>query len=121
MSDLTQGDWTHHQLGDVNGLSMHVVEQGSGDPVVFCHGFPELWFSWRHQIPAVADAGSRAITPDQRGYGDTTAPEAIDAYARQHLCAGLVALLDKLGLEQAVFVGHDWGGAVVWNMALRTS
>ena len=119
MSDLTQGDWTHHQIDDVNGLSMHVVEQGDGDPVIFCHGWPELWFSWRHQISATAKAGFRAIAPDQRGYGQTTAPEAIDVYSQQYICADLLALLDKLGLEQAIFVGHDWGGAVVWNMALH--
>ncbi|MCZ6708067.1 MAG: alpha/beta hydrolase, partial [Chloroflexi bacterium] len=119
MSDLTQGDWVHEQLDDVNGLSMHVVEQGNGDPVIFCHGWPELWFSWRSQIPAIAAAGFRAIAPDQRGYGRTTAPEPIEAYTQQYLCADLVALLDKLALEQAVFVGHDWGGAVVWNMALH--
>ena len=111
--------WTHQQLENVNGLSMHVVEQGEGAPVVFCHGFPELWYSWRHQIPAVAEAGFRAIAPDQRGYGRTTAPPEIPAYSQEHLCADLVALLDTLNLEQAVFVGHDWGGAVVWNMALH--
>jgi soluble epoxide hydrolase/lipid-phosphate phosphatase len=111
--------WTHRRLDNVNGLAMHVVEQGAGTPVVLCHGFPELWYSWRHQIPALADAGFHAIAPDQRGYGDTTAPAEIDAYDQRHLCDDLVALLDALGLDDAVFVGHDWGGAVVWNMALH--
>lgn len=110
---------THHQLEDVNGLSMHVAEQGDGPAIVLSHGFPELWYSWRHQIPALAAAGYRVIAPDQRGYGGTTAPEEISDYSQQDFCEDLVALLDRLEIERAVFVGHDWGGAVVWNMALH--
>ena len=109
----------HNQYDLSSGISMHVAEQGDGLPVIMCHGWPELWYSWRHQIPALAEAGFHAIAPDQRGYGRTTAPAEIDAYSQQHICADLVALLDVLELEQAVFVGHDWGGAVVWNMALH--
>ena len=110
---------THTQLEDVNGLSMHIAEQGDGPAIVLSHGFPELWYSWRHQIPVLAEAGYRVIAPDQRGYGGTTAPEEIAAYSQQDFCEDLVALLDTLDLEQAIFVGHDWGGAVVWNMALH--
>jgi microsomal epoxide hydrolase len=85
---------------------------------VLCHGFPELAFSWRHQLPALAEAGFRAIAPDQRGYGASDRPAEITAYDIHHLTGDLVALLDALGLEKAVFVGHDWGGLVVWQMPL---
>ena len=117
----------HHTLSgantpdepDVGPIRMSVHEAGNGAgrvPVVFCHGFPDLGFGWRNQLPAVADAGFRAIAPDQRGYGATTAPEPIDAYGIEHLCGDLVDLLDALELERAVFVGHDWGGFVAWAM-----
>ena len=109
----------HRQVELSTGISMHVAEAGEGPAVVFCHGFPELWYSWRHQLPAVAEAGFRAIAPDMRGYGGTDAPEEIEAYTQERICADMAALLDALGEEQAVFVGHDWGGAVVWNMALH--
>ena len=110
---------THRQLEDINGLSMHIVEQGDGPAIVLSHGFPELWYSWRHQIPVLADAGFRVIAPDQRGYGDTSAPEDIAAYTQKEFCTDLVSLLDALDIEKAILVGHDWGGAVVWNMALH--
>lgn len=102
----------------VNGIEMHVVEEGTGMPVIFSHGFPELAYSWRHQIPAVASAGYRAIAPDQRGYGRTSAPEGVDQYDILQLSGDLIALLDELGEEKAVFVGHDWGSMVVWQTAL---
>ncbi len=85
-------------------------------PVVFCHGFPELAHSWRHQLPAVAAAGFTAVAPDMRGYGDSDAPEPREAYRMDRLCDDLVGLLDDLGTERAVFVGHDWGGFVAWAM-----
>ncbi len=97
-------------------ITLSVHEMGEGPAVVFSHGFPELAFSWRHQLPAVATAGFRAIAPDQRGYGGSTAPRAIDAYGLTELTGDLVALLDALEIEKAVFVGHDWGGFVVWGM-----
>jgi len=100
------------------GIALAVHEQGAGLPVVFSHGFPELAFSWRHQLPAVAAAGFRAIAPDQRGYGDSDAPEPVESYDIHHLCGDLAGLLDALGLERAVFVGHDWGGFVVWAMPI---
>ena len=109
----------HRQVELSTGIGMHVAEAGEGPAVVFCHGFPELWYSWRHQLPAVAEAGFRAIAPDMRGYGGTDAPEEIAAYTQERICADMAALLDALEEEQAVFVGHDWGGAVVWNMALH--
>jgi pimeloyl-ACP methyl ester carboxylesterase len=97
-------------------IDMAVHELGDGPAVVFSHGFPELAYSWRHQLPATAAAGFRAVAPDQRGYGDTTAPRPIEAYAIDELCGDLAALCDALDVERAVFVGHDWGGAVVWAM-----
>jgi pimeloyl-ACP methyl ester carboxylesterase len=98
------------------GLGLAVHATGSGPAVVFSHGFPELGFSWRHQLDAVASAGFHAIAPDQRGYGASDAPTAITAYGIHQLCGDLVGLLDALGIERAVFVGHDWGGFVVWAM-----
>lgn len=98
------------------GLAVH--EAGSGPAVVLCHGFPELGYSWRHQLPALAAAGFRAIAPDQRGYGGSDRPERVDAYDVHHLTGDMVGLLDGLGIERAVFVGHDWGGLVVWALAV---
>ena len=99
-----------------NGLRMAVYEKGDGPAIVFCHGFPELAFSWRNQIDALSDAGFRAIAPDQRGYGLTGGPADPTQYDMQFLCDDLVGMLDAKGLEKAVFCGHDWGGAVVWSM-----
>ena len=99
------------------GITLAVHETGSGPPVVLCHGFPELAYSWRHQIPALADAGFRVIAPDQRGYGGSDCPEGIHAYDIDHLTGDLVRLLDEMNLQKAVFAGHDWGGFVVWAMA----
>jgi pimeloyl-ACP methyl ester carboxylesterase len=101
-----------------NGIDMHIVEAGEGPPVVLCHGFPELSYSWRHQLPALAAAGYRAVAPDQRGYGRTSRPEEPEAYDILHLTDDLLGLLDALGEDQATFVGHDWGSIVVWNLAL---
>jgi microsomal epoxide hydrolase len=99
-------------------LTLSVHEAGSGPAVVLCHGFPELAYSWRHQLAALADAGFRAIAPDQRGYGGSDAPEPVEAYDLEQLCGDLVALLDALEIERAVFAGHDWGGFVAWGMPL---
>src|SRR5437762_8714396 len=99
---------------------MNVVEVGPSDGplVVLCHGFPELWYSWRHQLPALAKAGYRVLAPDQRGYGRTDAPDEIEAYDIEHLTGDLTGLLDALGVERAVFIGHDWGAIVVWGLSL---
>ena len=101
-----------------NGLDMAVYEQGDGPAVVFLHGFPELAFSWRHQLPALADAGFRAIAPDLRGYGRTTAPPDVSDYRMSELIADVHGLLDALELERAIFVGHDWGTLILWQMAM---
>jgi pimeloyl-ACP methyl ester carboxylesterase len=101
-----------------NGLDMAVYEQGTGSPVVLLHGFPELAYSWRHQLPVLAGAGFRAIAPDQRGYGFTTAPEDVADYGISQLIADVHGLLDALDLDSASFVGHDWGALVLWHMAM---
>ncbi|MEV0375944.1 alpha/beta hydrolase, partial [Streptomyces sp. NPDC050636] len=89
----------------------------SPTPIVLCHGFPELGFSWRHQVFALAEAGYRVLVPDMRGYGGSSRPADPEAYDMRTLCADLAGLLDDIGAEDAVFVGHDWGAVVVWNMA----
>src|SRR5690242_20506352 len=108
------------QYADLPGLRMAYYEAGprSEIPIVLCHGFPELAFSWRHQIKALADAGRWVIAPDQRGYGLTPGPEAVEHYDMEHLTGDLIALLDHLGVEKAIFVGHDWGGIVAWQIPL---
>ena len=112
------------QFADVNGIRMGYYEAGpktDATPIVLCHGWPEIAYSWRHQIQALSEAGLRVIAPDQRGYGATDRPEAVEAYDLEHLTGDLVGLLDHLGIEKAIFVGHDWGGFVVWQMPLRHS
>ncbi len=108
------------QRAQVNGVELAYYEAGprEGVPIVLCHGFPELAFSWRHQIKALAAAGRWVIAPDQRGYGLSGRPEAVTDYDMAHLTGDLVGLLDHLGVETAVFMGHDWGGIVVWQMPL---
>ena len=101
-----------------NGIRMRIAEQGSGPLVLLLHGFPESWYSWRHQLPALAAAGFHAVAPDQRGYGGTEAPSAIAAYDILHLVDDAVGVLDALGAERAVVVGHDWGSPVAWHCAL---
>ena len=96
-----------HQHVNTNGIRMHVAEAREGYPIVMCHGFPELWYSWRHQMLALAEAGFRAISPDQRGYGETDAPQPIKAYTQQQLVADIVGMLDALGLAKCVIIGHD--------------
>jgi len=101
-----------------NGIELHVVEAGEGFPVVLAHGFPELSYSWRHQIPALAEAGYHVLAPDQRGYGRSDRPEATEDYDMVHLTDDLLGLLHDIGAEKAVFVGHDWGSMIVWQMSV---
>jgi pimeloyl-ACP methyl ester carboxylesterase len=110
------------QYAEVNGIRMGFYEAGPKSdkpPVVLCHGWPEIAFSWRHQIKALSEAGIRVIAPDQRGYGATDRPEPVEAYDIENLTADLVGLLDHLKIDKAIFVGHDWGGFIVWQMPLR--
>ena len=102
----------------VNGIEMFLLEQGEGPLVVLCHGWPELSYSWRHQVPALAAAGFHVVAPDMRGYGGTSAPEDINAYTLFDLVGDVVGLVDALGEKQAVVVGHDWGAPVAWHCAM---
>ncbi len=104
---------------ETNGISLHVTEQGDGPPVIFCHGFPHVGYIWHHQRPAVAAAGFRAVAPDMRGYGRSSAPIGPAAYTNSEAVADLMGLLDDLGEDKAVFVGLDFGAALVWELALR--
>jgi pimeloyl-ACP methyl ester carboxylesterase len=108
----------HHRFADTNGIRRHIAEQGTGPLVILCPRFPECWHSWRHQLPALAEAGFHAVAPDQRGYGQTDRPEPIDAYHIFQLTGDIVGLVHALGGEQAVIAGHDWGAPVAWYCAL---
>lgn len=99
-------------------VDLHVVERGSGNPVVLLHGFPELAYSWRHQIDALADAGYRVLAPDMRGYGRSEAPDEVEAYDVIELCGDVTRVLDDAGVERAAVVGHDWGANLAWHFAL---
>ena len=107
-----------HRYAHTNGIRMHYVEQGDGPLVLLCHGWPESWYSWRHQIPVLAGAGFRVVAPDQRGYGDTDAPDEVEAYDIINLVADLVGLVQALGEDRAFLVGHDWGAMVAAPAAL---
>ena len=107
-----------HRFVETNGIRMHIAEAGEGPLVVLCHGFPESWYSWRHQLVALAEAGFHAVAPDQRGYGQTDKPEAIEAYTQLHLVGDIVGLVEALGEEAAVVAGHDWGAPVAWNASV---
>jgi pimeloyl-ACP methyl ester carboxylesterase len=111
---------TTERLVGTNGVQLRVVEAGdrAAPVVVLAHGFPELAYSWRHQIPALAEAGYHVLAPDQRGYGGSSKPEAVDAYTVVELSADIVGLLDDVGAERAVLIGHDFGGVVAWNAPL---
>lgn len=106
-----------HRFVEANGIRLHVAEQGDGAAVLLCHGFPELWYSWRHQLAGLAAAGFRAIAPDMRGYGQSERPEAIDQYTLLHLVGDMVGLLDAMGIARAPIAGHDWGAPVAWLAA----
>jgi pimeloyl-ACP methyl ester carboxylesterase len=110
-------DTTHERI-PANGIELHVAVAGPADgpPVVLCHGFPELWYSWRHQLGALAGAGYRAMAPDLRGYGGSSRPPEVADYGSDKLTGDLAGLLDHYGYEQAAFVGHDWGAMLVWEM-----
>ena len=107
-----------HRFVETNGIRMHYVEAGRGPLVILCHGFPESWYSWRHQIEALAGAGFRVVAPDQRGYGKTDRPQPVESYTVLHLAGDIVGLVNALGERTAAVVGHDWGAPVAWYSAL---
>jgi pimeloyl-ACP methyl ester carboxylesterase len=112
MNELT------HRTIEANGIRIHIAEQGSGPLVLLCHGFPESWYSWRHQLQALSQAGFHAVAPDMRGYGETDRPAEIERYTLFDLVGDMVGVLDSLGEKNAVIAGHDWGAPVAWHAAL---
>ena len=109
-------DLTHHRIA-VNGVELHYVEAGGGPLVVLLHGFPEFWYSWRKQIPALVDAGFRVVAPDLRGYNESSKPPNVDDYRLTLVAGDIGALIEKLGAP-CVLVGHDWGGITSWLVAM---
>jgi len=107
-----------HKFITTNGIKMHLAQMGTGPLVLLCHGWPESWYSWRHQLKALSAAGYCAVAPDMRGYGQTDKPEAIDQYTLFHLTGDMVGVVEALGFEEAVIIGHDWGAPVAWHSAL---
>ncbi|WP_329425328.1 alpha/beta hydrolase [Streptosporangium sp. NBC_01495] len=103
---------------DAGGIRMHLAEAGSGPLVLLLHGFPESWYSWRHQLAALAEAGYHAVAPDLRGYGHTDRPDRVEDYTMLHLVGDVIGLIDALGEQRAVVAGHDWGANVAWHTAL---
>ena len=117
MSALDYASFSHGDV-EANGINIHYVEADEGPLVVFCHGWPESWYSWRHQLSPLADAGYRCVAMSMRGYGKTSAPDDIAAYSIMHLIGDVVGLVNALGESSAVVVGHDWGAPVAWYSAL---
>jgi pimeloyl-ACP methyl ester carboxylesterase len=118
---LAQVSSIKHRFIQVNGIKMHLAEQGEGPLIVLAHGWPELWYSWRHVLPALAAAGYHAVAPDMRGYGQTDAPPNIQDYTQFQLVGDMVGLVRTLGYEQAVIAGHDLGAMVAHNAAILRS
>ncbi|XP_076894061.1 epoxide hydrolase 2-like [Bidens hawaiensis] len=111
-------DKIQHNIIKVNGINMHVAEIGEGPAVLFVHGFPELWYTWRRQMLFMSSKGFRAIAPDLRGFCDTEAPPSTTSYTAFHIVGDLVCLLDHFGLDKYYLVGHDWGAIISWYMCL---
>ncbi|GAV62750.1 Abhydrolase_6 domain-containing protein [Cephalotus follicularis] len=107
-----------HTTVPTNGINMHIASIGTGPVILFLHGFPELWYSWRHHLLSLSSLGYRCIAPDLRGYGDTDAPPDVTSYTAFHIVGDLIGLLDTLGIEQVFLVGHDWGAVIAWWFCL---
>ncbi len=108
-----------HHARVINGVRLHYVEYGRGPLVILLHGFPEFWYAWRYQIPALADAGFRVIALDQRGYNTSEKPKGVRHYRMQALLDDVLGLIHEAGEQSAMLVGHDWGGAIAWSFAMR--
>ena len=118
--DRPSGDGEpRHRRVRGDGVELHCVEAGEGPPVVLLHGFPEFWYSWRHQLRRLTEAGFRVLAPDQRGYHLSEKPEAVEAYRIDRLVADVAVLIEREAGGRACLAGHDWGGAVAWEVALR--
>jgi pimeloyl-ACP methyl ester carboxylesterase len=111
------GDGWDHRVRSVGGVRLHCVESGSGPLVVLLHGFPEFWYSWRHQIPALARAGFHVVAPDLRGYNDSDRPADVSSYRVSSLVEDIAGLIEDAGAGRAYLVGHDWGGVIAWRVA----
>ena len=111
-------DTISHRTVSVNGINMHIAEKGEGPIVLFIHGFPELWYTWRHQILALSSLGYHAVAPDLRGYGDSDAPDSISSYSIMHIVGDLVALVESFGVKEVFVVAHDWGALIAWSLCL---
>ena len=109
--------WRHERVTLRGGLGMHLARAGSGPPMVLLHGFPECWYSWRHQLRALSDRHA-CVAPDLRGYGETDAPSGVANYTIEKLAGDVADLIAALGRERAIVVGHDWGGVIAWATAL---
>ncbi|KAK7397159.1 hypothetical protein VNO78_18326 [Psophocarpus tetragonolobus] len=109
-----EGDGIEHRRVEVNGIKMHVAEKGKGPVVLLLHGFPELWYSWRHQIVGLSSLGYRVVAPDLRGFGDTDAPSSVSSYTMLHLVGDIVALINSLAVDRIFLVAHDWGAIIAW-------
>ena len=107
-----------HRTVEANGIRIHLAEAGTGPVVLLCHGFPKSWYSWRHQLKTLAEAGYHAVAPDMRGYGQTDRPAEVEKYTLLHIVGDMVGVIDALGAAQSVIVGHDWGAPVAWHAAL---
>ncbi len=119
MTNQTPLEGIRFRFIETNGIRIRVAEMGESGPlVILAHGWPESWYSWRHQIPALAAAGYRVAAPDMRGYGQTDAPLAVEEYDIEHLAGDMVGLIDACGEDQAIIIGHDWGALVAWYSAL---
>ena len=118
-ADATGSEGWVHRHAVVNGVRLHYVEYGSGPLVVLLHGFPEFWYAWRHQIPALAAAGYRVIALDQRGYNLSDKPKGVGHYRLEALLGDVLGIIRHGGEQRAVVAGHDWGGAIAWNFAMR--
>jgi len=116
-SELVMADTFSLEYYSTNGIRVRAAVEGEGPLVILVHGFPELWYSWRHQIRALAGAGFRVVAPDVRGYGGSDKPVPIEAYDMIEMTSDIVGLIDALGEQQAILVGHDWGAPMVWNTA----
>jgi pimeloyl-ACP methyl ester carboxylesterase len=116
---IAQGIQLTHRYADLGDVRLHFVEAGQGSLVILLHGFPEFWYSWRHQIPALAAAGYHVVAPDMRGYNRSDKPHGVRAYRSEVLIRDVARLIKACGVERATVVGHDWGGGVAWQFAMR--
>ena len=113
-----EGNGIEHRTVRANGINIHLAEKGEGPIILFLHGFPEFWYSWRHQLHAFASLGYRAVAPDLRGYGDSDAPADVDSYTYFHVVGDLIGVLDAIGADKVFVVGHDWGAMIAWYLCL---